>query len=613
MSGAPAASNSSLVAVLYSGWLSVRTPKRGFAARHNLIDVLAADVFIAGTYLPNEYRDCQQRTQCLLRRLDGLRPFTRVRVDPMLTLPELQRRVAQSPNWPAVSKQFVSEKTHYGINVFAPVLGNGNLSVLRELHDYSRALRLVEVHEKSSDGRGGRRYSRLVFSRLEFEWLAPHPPLALLEPASAVWLPSGGVSGGLNDRHALLERSAADVYFKRWQLLFSTQLFQRVPPAVVLRDGPEKFLEAVLHSAHLAVRYFPSTMVLGCCSAAAHKRGRCYGSSVCVHANVRTPRGPRQIGAKYFDELKFAFRHAAAFACPGARFMRVSEAAARAQDGRNARPREPGLLIGLPAPRLSRWHPDGRARGEGGSASSASASSSASSSAVAMASRAAADGSRLIVPAWSTFVRILTPAAVAAADSATAAEKRPRGNLHAQGGAVPGGTNWSGLQAVAERPLIAMQLSPTVQMALGGDSAAASGSHSIERLSARLSERFAHCPVLPRNWWPVGAVDGYCEATDDEGDCETGSKGSFKDFERRGLWRGETLSIRDCAEMCSKCKRCNYISLSLSPDVTDCSWYNKCDLARTQRLRGANFVSMSITAARTYARRCRAHFRQSVC
>ena len=300
----PASANAS-IAVLYSGWLSVHVPEQGLDARHNLVDILGADVFVAGTYLPSERQECQRQRaargnlesaiyRCLFRRLKGLRPFARARADPMLTTSELHRRVARSPHWKLVSGRFDPRATMDGVNVFAPVLGNGNLSVLRELHDYHRALRLVEAHE--AQRRGARRYARLVFSRLEFEWLAPHPPIELFEPASAVWLPSGGVSGGLNDRHALLSRAAADVYMRRWQLLLSPQLLHHVPLRVVLAGGPEDFLREVLASAKLLVRYFPSTFALGCCSASALAAGRCFGSTVCIRAiGVRTPAGTRPL------------------------------------------------------------------------------------------------------------------------------------------------------------------------------------------------------------------------------------------------------------------------------------------------------------------------------
>ena len=70
------------------------------------------------------------------------------------------------------------------------MLGNGNLSVLRELHDYSRVLSVLRAHERTT--RAGRPYKRVVFSRLEFEWLADHPPISLLPSAGGVvWLPVG--------------------------------------------------------------------------------------------------------------------------------------------------------------------------------------------------------------------------------------------------------------------------------------------------------------------------------------------------------------------------------------------------------------------------------------
>ena len=88
------------VAVCFSGWLAVRVPQQGARARKHLVDVLAADVLVAGTFLPSDCssgysrREAPARTACLLRRLDGLRPFARVRVDPMLTKPQLRRLVA---------------------------------------------------------------------------------------------------------------------------------------------------------------------------------------------------------------------------------------------------------------------------------------------------------------------------------------------------------------------------------------------------------------------------------------------------------------------------------------------------------------------------------------
>jgi hypothetical protein len=276
------ASANATVAVCYSGWLAVRVPQHGFLARQHLVDVLHADVFVAGTFWPSDcgaggFDSCSER---LFNRLRGLRPFARTQLDPMLTIDALHSLVSRSPNWPQVKASFRPQSTFLGISVWAPLLGNGNLSVLRELHDYSRVIRLVALHERA------RRlaYERIVFSRLEFMWLAAHPPLDVLS-SKVVWLPSGGVAGGLNDRHALMDRGAAEVYFRRWELLFSPRLLKSMPHGVVLHGGPEEFLQYALEIEELRIRYFPATMVLGCCG----RNRRCFGRQVYAHRRMHPP------------------------------------------------------------------------------------------------------------------------------------------------------------------------------------------------------------------------------------------------------------------------------------------------------------------------------------
>lgn len=446
------------------------------------------------------------------------------------------------------------ENTHRGVNVWAPVLGNGNLSVLRELHDYSRALALMQSHERLS--RRGIAYTRVVFSRLEYEWLADHPPLSLLplgDDGQSMWLPSGGVSSGVNDRHALMSRAAADVYFRRWQLLLSPNLFERIPERIVLNEGPEVLLMALLHASQLRVRYFPSTMLLGCCGKRSFALGRCYGRTMCVERpRLRVRGGTRYIGAKYFDELKFTERHAAALACPGAHYMGVGREAARKQSRRGAHPREPGVVIALPAPPMQVWHPDPKAR----------------------AQAAAATGGwrgvrRMTLPIFSTFVR-----AVPMSDS--------HGESHGED---------------ASAKALVNVLAPP-----GGGAP-----------SAGLTDRLAQCPLLPRHWWPLGAVRGFCDETSEQGDCAAGDKGNFPEFERRGLFRGELVSIHECARLCSGCARCRYFSVATSPDAVDCSWYHSCDLTHTRELSHANFVSMSLDSAQGYERLCRAKYGEGAC
>ena len=47
---------------------------------------------------------------------------SRVRLDPMLSTPQLQSRVGASPNWPRVAARFREAHTHRGVTVWAPLL-----------------------------------------------------------------------------------------------------------------------------------------------------------------------------------------------------------------------------------------------------------------------------------------------------------------------------------------------------------------------------------------------------------------------------------------------------------------------------------------------------------
>ena len=57
-----------------------------------------------------------------------------------------------------------------------------------------------------------------MFTRLEFEWLADHPPLEMLDP-NFVWVPTGEDNTGLNDRHWIANRRDAEGIFRRWDAL----------------------------------------------------------------------------------------------------------------------------------------------------------------------------------------------------------------------------------------------------------------------------------------------------------------------------------------------------------------------------------------------------------
>ena len=135
----------------------------------------------------------------------------------------------------------------------------------------------------------------------------------------------------------------------------------------------------------------------------------------------------------------------------------------------------------------------------------------------------------------------------------------------------------------------------------------------LQRLRTAARAAYSHCPMMPRHWWPFGAVGGYCSETTSEGNCSIGDKGSFGKFEARGMFKGEVLSIAECAKMCSRCPRCKYFSVAMSADVVDCSWYHSCDLPQTKQLLHANFVSMSLVAAARYTYLCRVLFGREAC
>ena len=198
------------VGVCFSGWLGVSVSSGGRSIADHLIKPLAARVLLALTYHARDR--CDTVASCrIAERLAALQPFSRVSLSPMLSLETLVSTMESLPHWRRIIAAYnrgrtVSCKRHegwmnstsgppyacrniyLGNTIFAPVLGSARLHVLRQLHDIRRCLGVVSEDE---DAAGGLRYDRIVHSRLEFIWLAPHPPLRLLH-SSAVWIPSGG-------------------------------------------------------------------------------------------------------------------------------------------------------------------------------------------------------------------------------------------------------------------------------------------------------------------------------------------------------------------------------------------------------------------------------------
>ena len=112
-----------------------------------------------------------------------------------------------------------------------------------------------------------------MFTRLEFEWLAHHPPLHLLDP-SHLWVPTGEDNTGVNDRHWLANRKDAEGVFRRWDALVSGAFHQiffatsKVRPAFMSSETYNKL--HLQYRRRLASRAFQMSLL--CSAAVQHYR-----------------------------------------------------------------------------------------------------------------------------------------------------------------------------------------------------------------------------------------------------------------------------------------------------------------------------------------------------
>ena len=288
-----AATGDRSVAVVFAGWLNVNIPRQGATAREFLVDVLHADVVVFGTFVPRNYDhrrqpDCADGGgDCLLANVAALRPV-RTALAPMLSFRELQKTFRATPHFATIEAEYLRRFKAAGNNwpniagtsIFAPLLGSKALSVLREIHGYSEGLKLLEAQESARR----RRYDRVVWSRVEYNWLAPHPPLSLM-PECYVWVPRPQFGMAIDDGHAVLSRAAADTYFRRWEYLLWPGMLARAPLRFWATQPPEDLLAFVIAEANLSVAHFAMTAALPCCGAAGH----CFKTE-CHHAPVYATR-----------------------------------------------------------------------------------------------------------------------------------------------------------------------------------------------------------------------------------------------------------------------------------------------------------------------------------
>jgi len=223
------------VAVTLEGWIGTTVADGGLNIRANVVDALRADVFLALTYdAADGCGAASPPPRCRATRLlpamyeggrpDGpaggagaaaaAAPRVRVSLSPSLDSAELLRRFVALPHWPrllaahnapgspvactpapasasasapaaAAASGYECSGIYKGNSFLAPVLGDHGIHNLHQLHALSLALQLVARTER----RRGWRYDRIVHTRLDLQWLRPHPPLHLLA-ASQAWAPS---------------------------------------------------------------------------------------------------------------------------------------------------------------------------------------------------------------------------------------------------------------------------------------------------------------------------------------------------------------------------------------------------------------------------------------
>lgn len=124
------ASSGPLVAVIFSGYLKISIPERGATARRFLVEPLAADVLVAGSY--NRTTDCGggPHYECLWEGLQGLEPITWRALSPKLTTQDIGALLNASPHFQTIVKAFQPTRTFHGITNWTPLLGSQRARML---------------------------------------------------------------------------------------------------------------------------------------------------------------------------------------------------------------------------------------------------------------------------------------------------------------------------------------------------------------------------------------------------------------------------------------------------------------------------------------------------
>ena len=269
--GPPTARAPAAVALCIGGLLELTIPQRGQSVADHVLSVLQPDVFVAGTL---KGRPGPKRVARALEEIGALRPFARVSVIRMPTVAVLREALQASGHWEEFLRTasgkgsgqvpgMSADKRKWLPLTTSPVIGNPKGNTLQELHYQSRCIDMVGAHE--TEARRGAKYERVMFTRLEFEWLHDHPPLHLLDP-SYLWVPTGEDNEGVNDRHWVANRRDAEHVFRRWDTLLDGEEYRAHFGSGPLFVSSEIFMGRTVRRHKLQTARFPSVAMLQCCA-----------------------------------------------------------------------------------------------------------------------------------------------------------------------------------------------------------------------------------------------------------------------------------------------------------------------------------------------------------